>query len=69
VSVEKIGKMFAVSQPTASRWLAAAREALLADIKTTLGARLGASSEELASLAGMVASRLDLSLSMILKAR
>ena len=69
VSVEKIGKMFAVSQPTASRWLAAAREALLDDIKATLGARLGASSEELASLAGMVASRLDLSLSMILKAR
>ena len=69
VSVEKIGKMFAVSQPTASRWLAAARVALLDDIKATLGNRLGASSGELASLAGMVASRLDLSLSMLLKAR
>jgi RNA polymerase sigma-70 factor, ECF subfamily len=69
VSVDKIGKMFAVSQPTASRWLAAAREALLDDIKKTLGNRLGASSEELASLAGMVASRLDLSLSMLLRAR
>jgi hypothetical protein len=30
---------------------------------------LGMSSSELASLAGMVASRLDLSLSMLLKAR
>jgi RNA polymerase sigma-70 factor (ECF subfamily) len=69
VSLEKIGKMFAVSQPTASRWLAAAREALLDDIKATLGNRLGASSEELASLAGMVASGLDLSLSMLLKTR
>ncbi len=69
VSVDKIGKMFAVSQPTASRWLAAAREALLDDIKATLGNRLGASSQELASLAGMVASRLDLSLSMLLKSR
>ena len=69
VSVEKIGQMFAVSQPTASRWLAAARETLLDDIKTTLGNRLGASSRELASLAGMVASRLDLSLSMLLRAR
>ena len=69
VSVEKIGKMFSVSQPTASRWLAAARARLLDDIKQTLGARLGTSSSELASLAGMVASRLDLSLSMLLKAR
>ena len=69
VSVEKIGQMFAVSQPTASRWLAAARETLLGDIKSTLGNRLGASSKELASLAGMVASRLDLSLSMLLRSR
>ena len=44
VSVEKIGQMFAVSQPTASRWLAAARATLLDDIKATLGNRLGASS-------------------------
>ena len=69
VSVEKIGQMFAVSQPTASRWLAAARGTLLDDIKATLGNRLGASSQELASLAGMVASRLDLSLSMLLRSR
>jgi len=69
VSVEKIGKMFSVSQPTVSRWLAAAREKLLDDIKRALGARLGTSSAELASLAGMVASRLDLSLSTLLKAR
>jgi RNA polymerase sigma-70 factor, ECF subfamily len=69
VSVEKIGKMFGVSQPTASRWLAAARETLLDDIKRTLHTRLGVSSTEAASLAGMVASRLDLSLSMLLKAR
>jgi RNA polymerase sigma-70 factor (ECF subfamily) len=69
VRVEKIGQMFAVSQPTASRWLAAARETLLDDIKATLGNRLGASSQELASLAGLVASRLDLSLSMLLRSR
>ncbi len=69
VSVEKIGKMFGVSQPTASRWLAAARETLLEDIKTTLRNRLGVSSAEAASLAGMVASRLDMSLSTLLKAR
>jgi RNA polymerase sigma-70 factor (ECF subfamily) len=67
VSVEKIGTMYAVSQPTASRWLAAARERLLEDVKKALGDRLGTSSTELASIAGMVASRLDLSLSVLLK--
>jgi len=69
VSLEKIGTMFSVSQPTASRWLAAARTTLLDDIKATLAPRLGTSSAELAALAGMVASRIDLSLSTLLKAR
>jgi RNA polymerase sigma-70 factor (ECF subfamily) len=69
VSVEKIGKMYGVTQPTASRWLAAAREQLLDDMKASLGPRLGVSSEELASLAGLVASRLDLSLSVLLRSR
>jgi RNA polymerase sigma-70 factor (ECF subfamily) len=67
LSAEKIGTMFGVTQPTVSRWLAAAREALLDDIKATLGQQLGTSSDELASLAGMVASRLDLSLSTLLR--
>jgi RNA polymerase sigma-70 factor (ECF subfamily) len=69
VSLEKIGTMFSVSQPTASRWLAAARTKLLDDVKVTLAPRLGTSSAELASLAGMVASRIDLSLSTLLKVR
>jgi len=68
VSVEKIGTMYAVSQATASRWLAAAREKLLEDVKQTMALRLGMSSGELGSLAAMVASRLDLSLSVLLKA-
>jgi RNA polymerase sigma-70 factor, ECF subfamily len=67
LSVERVGKMFGVSQPTASRWLAQAREALLADVKATLQAQFGAESQEIASLAGLVASRLDLSLSQLLK--
>jgi len=69
VSLEKIGTMFSVSQPTASRWLAAARTKLLDDVKQALAPRLGTSSAELASLAGMVASRIDLSLSTLLKPR
>ena len=69
VTVDKIGKMFNVSQATASRWLAAAREIVLDDVQATLGERLGATPDELASLAGLVASRLDLSLSLLLKTR
>ena len=69
VTVDKIGKMFDVSQATASRWLAAARETVLDDVKATLGKQLGTTPEELASLAGLVASRLDLSLSLLLKTR
>jgi RNA polymerase sigma-70 factor (ECF subfamily) len=69
VTVDKIGKMFDVSQATASRWLAAARETVLEDVQATLSERLGATPDELASLAGMVASRLDLSLSLLLQTR
>lgn len=69
VSLEKVGKMFGVTQPTVSRWLAAAREALRDDMKKTLGARLGSNSSEVASLAGMVASRLDVSISIFLHAK
>ena len=69
VTVDKIGKMFDVSQATASLWLAAARASVLEDVQSTLSQRLGATPEELASLAGMVASRLDLSLSLLLKTR
>jgi RNA polymerase sigma-70 factor (ECF subfamily) len=69
LTVEAIGKMYGVSQPTASRWLATARETLLADVKATLAARLGTASDEIASLAGLVASRLDVSLSALLRSR
>jgi RNA polymerase sigma-70 factor (ECF subfamily) len=69
LTVQGVGKAYGVTQPTASRWLAQARAALLDDIKSTLGARLGASSTELASIAGLVASRLDLSLSQLLRTR
>src|SRR6185437_1226799 len=62
VTVAKIGEIYKVSQSTISRWLAAARSTLLDDIKETLRCRLGASSTELASLARMVASRLDVTL-------
>ncbi len=66
VSVEKIGKMLGVSQPTASRWLAKAREKVLADLKAILKERVKISSGEIESLALLLGSRLDLSISEIL---
>ncbi|HLK90272.1 MAG TPA: sigma-70 family RNA polymerase sigma factor [Polyangia bacterium] len=62
VTVEKIGKMLGVSQSTASRWLARAREDLLSDLTAILKERLGISSDEIESLARLLASRLDLSI-------
>ncbi|HVZ72475.1 MAG TPA: sigma-70 family RNA polymerase sigma factor [Polyangia bacterium] len=67
VSVEGIGKMYNVSQSTASRWLAAARDAVAAEVQRLLGERLRLGRSEMASLAGLVASQLDLSMSRILR--
>ncbi len=70
VSLDRIGAMYKVSQSTISRWLAAARRTLLDDVKETLRVRFGTtSSAELASLARMVASRLDLTLASFLKSQ
>jgi RNA polymerase sigma-70 factor (ECF subfamily) len=66
ISGEKIGKMLGVSQPTASRWLKKAREKILADLKAILKERLKISSGEIESLAVLLGSRLDLSISEIL---
>jgi RNA polymerase sigma-70 factor (ECF subfamily) len=66
VSVEKIGQVLGVSQSTASRWLAKARDSVLDDLKSILRERLKMSSVEIESLAGLLASRLDLSISRVL---
>ncbi len=67
ISVEKIGKMYGVSQSTASRWLAEARETIRDELDRLMRSRLDLSRDELASLAGLVASQLDLSMSRLLK--
>ena len=67
VSVERIGKMLGVAQSTASRWLTKARKNVLADLKSILGQRLGIAPAEVESLADLFASRLDLSISQLLK--
>lgn len=62
VSVERIGKMLGVSQSTASRWLAKARDDVLSSLTSTLKERLRISSGEIESLAHLLASRLDVSI-------
>jgi RNA polymerase sigma-70 factor (ECF subfamily) len=59
--------MYGVSQSTASRWLADARETIRDELNRLLKSRLDVSRGELASLAGLVASQLDLSMSRLLK--
>lgn len=66
VSVGSIGKMYGVSQSTASRWLAQAREAILAEVQRLLKERLNIPTDEIESLAGLVASQMDLSMSRLL---
>jgi RNA polymerase sigma-70 factor (ECF subfamily) len=66
VSVEAIGKMYGVAQATASRWLASARDRVQMEVIRLLRERLGASPDEIASLVGVVASQLDLSMSRLL---
>lgn len=67
ISVENIGKMYGVAQATASRWLATARDRVQTEVVRLLRERLGASPEEIASLAGVVASQIDLSISRLLR--
>lgn len=67
VSVERIGKMLGISQSSASRWLASARQHILTEIKAIFRERLGISSAEVQSLAGALTSQIDLSISQALK--
>jgi RNA polymerase sigma-70 factor (ECF subfamily) len=68
VTVEKIGTMFGISQSTASRRLAKARDGLLTELKSILEQRLGIATAEIESLVGLLSSRLDISISQFLKA-
>ena len=65
-SVESIGKMYGVSQATASRWLARARDEVSTEVTRLLRERLRATPDELASLAGLVASQIEVSISRLL---
>jgi RNA polymerase sigma-70 factor (ECF subfamily) len=69
VSVGQIGQMYGVSQSTASRWLAEAREKVQAEMVERLREQTGLETADLRSLAALVASQLDLDMSMLLPAK
>jgi RNA polymerase sigma-70 factor (ECF subfamily) len=62
-TLERIGKCYGVHRSTVLRWIAAAREELLAELTRELGGRLGLDGSEVRSLAGLLRSRIDASLS------
>jgi RNA polymerase sigma-70 factor (ECF subfamily) len=66
LTVDRIGVAFSVHRATAARWVAAARDALLAGAERLLGAELGLTTSEIHSLAGVLASQIHLSISRLL---
>lgn len=63
---EKIAALFGVHQTTVSRWITAAREAVLVETHRRLREALRLDARELQSLAGILRSRIDLSLDGLL---
>lgn len=64
---DQIAALYKVTRSTVSRWLSAARSQVLAETQRLLQQRLGLSPAEFQSLAGVVVSQLDLSLSRVLR--
>ena len=66
LSIDEIGALFKVHRSTVARWIAGARQAVLAGARLRLRDELGLSAGEFDSLAGVVRSQLDLSVAKIL---
>lgn len=64
---EQLGAMYGAHRVTIARWLKKARQDLLATTQRLLADRLGLPSGQLESITGLVPSRLDLSLSRLLR--
>jgi RNA polymerase sigma-70 factor (ECF subfamily) len=66
LNIDEIGALFKVHRSTVARWIAAARQQVLAGARQRLRVELGLSAGEFDSLAGVVRSQLDLSVAKIL---
>jgi RNA polymerase sigma-70 factor (ECF subfamily) len=65
LTVDRIAKVYDVSQSTVSRWIAAARKAILAEARRLLREHLPLSDGEFESLTNLLASEVELSLSKV----
>jgi len=66
LELAQIGKLYNIHESTASRWLAAATEAVATDARKRLIAKLAIGASSADSIARMVASSLDLSIARLL---
>lgn len=69
LTLEQIGTMYKVNASTVSRWIAGVRTALLAETERLLRAELSLSPPEFTSLARVLASQMDISVSRLLVER
>lgn len=65
-TVNRIGKLYGVHGATASRWIAAAREALANRVREQVAQRLAIATDEVDSIVRLVQSQVDISLARIL---
>jgi RNA polymerase sigma-70 factor, ECF subfamily len=66
LSLHRIARVYGVTQSTVSRWIGKARESVLAETRRLLQERLLMSESEFNSIAGLLFSQLELSVSRIL---
>ena len=66
VTLEQLAQMYAVHRATVVRWLAAARETVLAATRDHIAGTLGASADELDEMFDLVRSRVELSVERLL---
>jgi RNA polymerase sigma-70 factor (ECF subfamily) len=66
VSADRIGKVYGVNRATVWRWLARAREKVIAEARRLLRERMLMPDAEFESVAGLMVSQLDVSVSRIL---
>ncbi len=67
LSHEQLANIYKVNQSTVSRWIGRARAEVLEATERTVCRKLGVKRDEFMSLAGMLVSRIDLSISRVLE--
>jgi RNA polymerase sigma-70 factor (ECF subfamily) len=66
LSIDRVAAVYGVHRSTAARWIADAREAILAETMRRLGEELAATGSEIRSIVALVQSQLDMSLRALL---